>query len=205
MILIVILILIAVLVLGFLLYYQVWFLRDPEREIPKGNNIVSPADGEVVAIKEYKDNKLDVRKGLFGIVRTFTKDVAKEGYMISIFMSMYDVHVNRAPIAGIVKSVIPSKGKFFHARSTCSTYENENVQILIQKGNLKVKIIQIAGKFARRIVPFVTENQKIEKGQRVGMIKFGSQVTMILPKNIILQIKEGEQVFAGKSIIAKIK
>lgn len=201
--LIIILSIIIFLLLAFLIFYNFYFLRDPTRTIPPGNNIVCPADGKVLAIKEFKNNELEINKKHLGRVKTFTKDVSKKGYMISIFMNIMNVHINRAPIRGKVKYVKHSKGKFLNAESKASTFENENVQILIQDGKFKVKMIQIAGLVARRIVPFIKGREKIIKGQRIGLIKLGSQVTLILPDTVSIKVSEGEEVKAGETIIAK--
>lgn len=200
--LIIVLIVIILLLITFLLFYNFYFLRDPARQIPVGNNIVSPADGKVLMVKKFKGDKIDIDKRFLGHVKTFTKDVCKEGYLISIFMNIFDVHINRAPISGVVKSIKHSDGKFLNAESPESTFENENVQTIFQDGSFKIKVIQIAGLIARRIVPFIKTNEKIIKGQRMGLIKLGSQVTLILPANVKVKVHKGQRVLAGETIIA---
>ncbi|MBU0666303.1 MAG: phosphatidylserine decarboxylase [Nanoarchaeota archaeon] len=188
------------------IFYKLFFLRDPAREIPFGNNIVSPADGVVMRIEKFdnkKNKNLVVKKKHLGCIKTFTSDVSTNGYIISIFMSVWNVHINRAPIAGKVQYSVHTKGKFLKADKINSTFENENTQVLIKDENFKVKVIQIAGIMARRIVSFVKKDENILKGQRIGLIKIGSQVTLILPKTVNIKIKKGEKVFAGTSIIAE--
>ncbi|MBU1202050.1 MAG: phosphatidylserine decarboxylase family protein [Nanoarchaeota archaeon] len=198
-----ILIVIFVFVLLFSFFYKFYFLRDPVRKIPVGDNILSPADGKIILIRPYNSNNLKVDKRFFGAVKTFTRDVSKEGYIVSIFMNVFDVHINRAPITGKVKYVKHTKGKFLNAEIEASTFENENVQILIQKDDFKVKMIQIAGLIARRIVPFVKKNESVIRGQRIGLIKLGSQVTLILPKTVNIKVKVGQKVYAGETVIAE--
>ena len=198
-------IILIILYVAFLIFHQFYFLLDPARQIPLGNNIISPADGKITLIKKFDEDKIDIEKQFLGHVKSFTKDVANKGYIVSIFMSPFDVHINRAPISGTVKYVKHSDGKFLNASSLASTFENENVQMLFQDKKFKVKSIQIAGFLARRIVPLVKENEKVLKGQRIGLIKLGSQVTLILPSTIKLKVKLGDKVSAGSSIIAERK
>lgn len=187
----------------FQVFHKFYFLRDPARKIPIGNNIVCPADGKVISVKKYGENKIQINKKFLGKVKSFTKDVAEEGYVVSIFMGPFDVHINRAPISGLVKYVKHTKGKFLNAESPESTFENENTQILFDDRGFKIKIIQISGFFARRIVSFVKKNEKVIKGQRIGLIKLGSQVTTILPKNVRIKVLKGQKVSAGTTIIAE--
>ena len=181
------------------------FYRDPERKIPKGNNIVSPADGRVISIIDTSKKEIKVNKGLFGKVNVFTKDIAKECYAVSIFMSPLDVHINRSPIGGTIKSVKHTKGKFFKAYDLEKSLENEKNEIIIQNKKMKIKVIQIAGFLARRIKCYVKPNQKVNKGEKLGMIALGSQATMIMPKGVNLKIALGDKVEAGSSIIAEVK
>ncbi|MBU0472180.1 MAG: phosphatidylserine decarboxylase family protein [Nanoarchaeota archaeon] len=202
MLLIILLIVVVFLLIVFLIFYNFYFLRDPARQIPSGNNIISPADGRVMMIKEFDKNVAEIEKGYLGKVRAMTKDVASKGYIVSIFMSIWNVHFNRAPVDGVVKYVTHNSGKFLKADLLASTFENENVQMLIQDKSFNIKVIQIAGFVARRIVSFIKKNEKVIKGQRIGLIKLGSQVTLIIPSNVNLQVKIGQRVFAGETIIA---
>src|SRR3989338_4375974 len=173
------------------------FYRDPERKIPKGNDIVSPADGKVISIIDTSKEVIKVKKGFVGKIRVLTKDVAKKCYVVSIFMSPLDVHVNRVPIEGTIKSIKHTKGKFFKAYDLEKSLENEKNEIVIQNKNLKIKVIQIAGFLARRIMCRVKVNQKVDKGHKIGFIALGSQTTIILPKNLKLKVKTGDKVKAG--------
>jgi len=202
-VLIIILSVLILLSILFVIFYKFYFLRDPERITPKGNNVIAPADGVITLIKEFDKDNIDIEKKYLGKVKSFTSDVSEKGYIVSIFMNVFDVHINRAPINGTVKYVKHSDGKFLNAIGLDSTFENENVQILIEDKDFKVKMIQIAGLLARRIVPFAKENDKVIKGQRIGLIKLGSQVTLILPESVDIQVKIGQKVKAGETIIAK--
>ena len=187
----------------------VWFLinfyRDPCRRIPEGNNIVSPADGRVIGIIDTKEDEVKINKGMFGKIKILTKDISKECYVVSIFMSPFDVHVNRSPIDGVVKSVKHSEGKFFGAYNLEKSLENEKNEIIIQNKRIKVKVIQIAGFLARKIKCNVKKNQKINKGDKIGMIVFGSQATLVLPKTVNLIVNINDKVKAGESIIGVLK
>ena len=191
----------ALLIASFLLN----FYKDPKRVIPKGNNIVSPADGKVISIINTSNNNVKISKGLLGKIKSATNDIAKECHAVSIFMSPIDAHINRAPIEGIIKSVKHTKGKFFRAYDMEKSFENEKNEIVIQNQNLKVKVIQIAGFLARRIICDVKANQKINKGQKIGRIALGSQATIMIPKKFKLRIKINDKVKAGETIIAELK
>ena len=181
------------------------FYKDPEREMPKGNNIVAPADGRVIRIMDTGKSSIKINKGFIGKIRTLTGDIAKECYVISIFMSPLDAHINRAPVEGIVKSVRHTKGRFFKAYDLEKSFENEKNEVIIQNKKIKVKVIQIAGFLARRIKCYVKINQKVDKGQKIGMISLGSQTTLVLPKGIDLKIKLNDKVKAGETILAVLK
>jgi len=222
----------ALLITSFLLN----FYRDPKRTIPKGNNIVSPADGRVIRIFDTSEivreikfsalnqnrraisersqkslifetskDKIEVSKGMIGKIKTTAKGVSEECYVISIFMSPLDAHINRAPIAGKIISIKHTKGKFFKAYDLEKSFENEKNEIVIENKNIKVKVIQIAGFLARRIICDVKLHQKVNKGGKIGMIALGSQATIIIPKKINLKIKINDKVKAGESIIADLK
>ncbi|HLG24460.1 MAG TPA: phosphatidylserine decarboxylase [Candidatus Nanoarchaeia archaeon] len=181
------------------------FYRDPERQVPKGNNIVSPADGRVISIIDTSKGSVKVSKGYFGKIRTLTKDIAKETYVISIFMSPLDAHKNRSPIEGKIVSMNHTKGRFFKAYDLEKSLENEKNEIIIQNKAMKIKVIQIAGFLARRIILYVKVNEKVNKGQKIGMITLGSQATLIIPKKLVeLRVRLNDKVRAGESIIAEI-
>ena len=199
--------LLFIVVILLLTQFLINFYRDPKRAIPKGKNIVSPADGKIINILKTDSNKIRVNKGFLGKIETLTKEVAKECYVVSIFMSPLDVHVNRAPIDGIVESTKHERGKFFAAYEIEKSLQNEKNEIVIKNKKIgKVKVIQIAGFLARRIICTVNKNEKINKGQRIGKIVLGSQVTLIIPsKNTNLRIKNGQMAKAGSTIIADLK
>ncbi len=181
------------------------FYRDPKRTIPEGDVIVSPADGKVMKIIRTSEKSITVDKGYIGKIKTYTKDVCDDCVVISIFMSPIDAHINRAPITGKVISMRHTPGKFFAAYDLEKSLMNEKNEIIIENEGMKVKVIQIAGFLARRIIPYVKEGQEVSKGEKIGQIALGSQATLIMPSNVKIKIKEGQQVYAGSSIIAEVK
>ena len=198
--------LIIIIILIILIFlFLVNFYRDPARRIPKGNNIVAPADGRIISIIKVNKKQVKARKGIFGKIKTISSDVADECFAISIFMSPFDVHINRAPIAGWIKSIKHTRGRFFEAFNLERSLQNEKNEIIIENKKLKVKVIQIAGFLARRIKCYVKENQKINKGQKIGMIALGSQTMLIMPKGVVLKASLGQKVQAGKTILAVIR
>ncbi|MBI2655497.1 phosphatidylserine decarboxylase [Candidatus Woesearchaeota archaeon] len=194
-----ILLFIAILAIAFLLN----FYKDPKRAIPKGSNIVAPADGKIISIIDTSKRNIKIKKGLLGKIKTYTKDVANQCYAVSIFMSPFDAHYNRAPMEGVIKSVKHTKGRFFKAYDLEKSLENEKNEIIMQNKDIKIKVIQIAGFLARRIM--VKANQKVDKGQKIGFIALGSQTTIILPRNLKLKVKTGDRTKAGQTIIAVLK
>jgi len=183
------------------------FYRNPERKIPHGNNIVSPADGKIICIFKVKRDRIRINKGFLGKIETLAKGVAKECYVISIFMSPFDVHVNRAPLDGKIISVRHEKGKYFVAFNLKNSLMNEKNEIIMENKKIgKVKVIQIAGFLARRIICTVSRGEKVNKGQRVGGILLGSQVSLILPaRKIELIVSADQRVIGGETIIASLK
>ncbi len=190
-----------------LLFWKLVFLRNPERTIPEGNVVVSPADGKVIAIVPFTQNHADMFKGnhrILGKISTLTNDVAPSGYIVSIFMSPLDVHYNRAPIAGTITSINHSDGKLLPVNSLEAGLVNEKTEIVIAGKYVKVKMIQIAGFLARRIETFVKVKEAVNTGQIVGLINLGSQVTLVVPKSVMLKVTVGQKVIAGETIIAQI-
>ena len=190
------------------LSYKFIFLRDPKRKIPSGNNIVAPADGKIIKIVRLKDiNKLKIKKGLIGKIKTLMPNNCKDGYLITIMMNLFNVHIQRSPIEGTVLSTKHSPGSFKNAvygDKFENGIQNEKNEIIIKNKKLeKIKVIQIAGFLARRIECFVKENQKINKGKKIGRIVLGSQVSLILPKKARLKVKVGGYVKAGETILAE--
>ena len=197
------------LIILFMLFWKFVFLRNPDRIIPKGEDlIVSPCDGKVIDIVKF-DGKNEIKffkgnKQYLGIVKTLTGNVAKKGYIVSIFMNPLDVHYNRAPIGGKIVSVTHSDGKLLPVNTMENGFLNEKVETIID-GKIKINVIQIAGLIARRIEPFMKKGDKVKKGEIIGLINLGSQVTIIFPENVSFDIKKGDRVKAGTSIIARIK
>lgn len=179
------------------------FYRNPKRAIPGGNAIVSPADGRVMRIFRTSGKKVTVEKGLMGRIRTTARDVGEDCWVVSIFMSPIDAHINRAPIAGTIVSVRHTPGKFFAAYDLEKSMMNEKNEIVIRGRNMTVKVIQIAGFLARRIICRVKKGQSVAKGERIGQIALGSQATVIMPARATVIVKEGQHVKAGSSVIAE--
>ncbi|MBU0628149.1 MAG: phosphatidylserine decarboxylase [Nanoarchaeota archaeon] len=204
-----ILIVFASVILLFLLFYLFIFLRDPERGVPIGDNIVAPADGKVIKVIKLENiSEMKIEKGVLGKIKTLVSDTCKEGYLITIMMDIFNVHVQRAPVEGKVISTKYVNGSFKNAVYG-DKFENgllnEKNEIIIENRKIgKIKVIQIAGIVARRIVCFVRKNQKINKGQKIGMIKFGSQVCVIFPDKVKLSVKEGDNVKAGETVLGMI-
>tara|TARA_Y100000031_G_C8211583_1_gene381240 strand:+ start:187 stop:771 length:585 start_codon:yes stop_codon:yes gene_type:complete len=179
------------------------FNRDPNRRIPEGKNIVSPADGKVFSILDTEDKKTIVKKRFFGKIRTLLQK-NRETYLISIFMNPFNVHVQRTPLEGKVERVRYAKGLFHNAGTLLATGENEKCETVLSTKIGRVKVIQIAGFLTNRISNYLKEGYCYPKGMRMGKIHFGSQVTLIIPKKKVksLKIKVGDRVKAGESILA---
>jgi phosphatidylserine decarboxylase len=164
--------------------FFLWFFRDPKREIPEAPGlIVSPADGKVTAIEA---------------VRTSSGRQTR----ISIFLSVFNVHVNRAPIAGSIQAVHYTRGKFLNAMNPASAVENEQNRVELAGELCTVAFSQIAGLLARRIVFNKCVGDWVHRGERVGLIKFGSRVDVTLPAVCELQVKLGDRVRGGESVLA---
>jgi len=199
------LILLTVIITALFALFLINFYKDPKRSIPKGNNIVAPADGRIIRIVNTSKNGIKIKKNIFGKIKTLTKDISSQCYVISIFMSPLDAHINRTPIEGTVKSINYKKGRFFKAYDLEKSFENEKNEIIIQNKRLKVKVIQIAGFLARRIKCYVKKWQKVNKGEKIGMIALSSQTTLIIPVWVDLKVTIGQRVKAGETIIATLK
>jgi len=161
------------------------FFRDPEREIPPGNVAVSPADGKIVAVRRLDDSD------------------PPYAWFVSIFMNVFNVHVNRAPVSGHIADYRYARGKFLPANQEAATIENEHNEIVIVDGNRHVRMSQVAGLIARRIVFRKTLGDSIIKGERIGMIRFGSRLDLWLPATAVLKVELGQKVTAGQTIIAE--
>jgi phosphatidylserine decarboxylase len=178
------------------------FFRDPERVVPQGEGaIVSPADGLVTLITEVDpplELQIDDGSGFAGLP-------AGQVTRVSIFMSVFDVHINRTPLGGTVRRVVYIPGKFMNADLDKASEENERQHILIERGDgLKLGFTQIAGLVARRIVPFVKPGDIVAKGQRVGLIRFGSRVDVYLPAGTDAKVMIGQTVIAGETVLAEV-
>jgi phosphatidylserine decarboxylase len=164
--------------------FFLWFFRDPQRTVPDGPGlIVSPGDGLV----------------------TETVTIATPAgprQRISIFLSVFDVHVNRSPIRGTLSGVHYQKGAYLNAMNPASADRNEQNVVTIHGQGIEVTFKQIAGLLARRIVFNFTEGDSVKRGQRVGLIKFGSRVDVLLPAEAVLRVKVGQRVKGGSSVLA---
>ena len=167
--------------------FTLYFFRDPERTPPSGDNLVlAPADGEVVVVKEVREDE-------------FLKSGATQ---VSIFMSPLNVHVNRFPISGRVSLYRYVPGEYLVAYDEKSSLRNERTHIGLQNARLKVLFKQIAGFVARRIVANIKEGDHAVAGERFGMIKFGSRVDVFVPKDLLVKVKLGDKTVAGETVLA---
>lgn len=166
-----------------------YFFRDPERTIPSGDGLlVSPADGRVLSVQEVKDGPY----------------VSTPHLRVSIFMSVFNVHVNRTPIDGKVSKVIYHPGKFHMAMVDKASLDNEQQAVYLQRGAKQIIFVQIAGWVARRIINHLKEGQEVMTGTRCGLICFGSRVDIYLPLDAKIRVKPGETMVAGESIIGEL-
>lgn len=167
--------------------FFLWFFRDPERRIPQGvGAIVSPGDGKVTEVAP-------VTVGNERLTR------------ISIFLSVFNVHVNRAPVAGVVREVRYQRGKYLNAMNAASAELNEQNVVIMEGDGQRVVFKQIAGLLARRIVFYPKVGDRLERGQRVGLIKFGSRVDVLMDSSARVQVKVGDQVKGGASVLAYVE
>ena len=172
----------------------IFFFRDPNRVVPYQENIVvSPADGIVQKIEKAK----------------LPKEIANtqdEMNRISIFLNVFDVHVNRIPIAGVVKKLNYHHGKFFNASLDKASEPNERQSILLELSNKsEIGVVQIAGLIARRIVCDLKDGQKVTTGERFGIIRFGSRVDLYLPTNFDIKVLKGQRMIGGETVIGEFK
>jgi len=166
-----------------------YFFRDPERSGDRGEQlVVAPADGKVVLITEVDEP-------------TF---VGGRATRVSIFMNVFSVHVNRYPVSGVVRHVKYSPGKFLNAVTEASSAENEQTSVGIDTGRHKVLMRQIAGLIARRIITYSREGEKVQQGERMGLIRFGSRVDVFVPPGSTLRARLGDQTNAGVTVIAEL-
>jgi phosphatidylserine decarboxylase len=173
----------AVLLAAFFL----WFFRDPERVIPReAGALVSPADGKVTDVSPVISN-------------------GESRLRISIFLNVFNVHVNRAPTSGIIREVRYQRGKFINAMNAASAEQNEQNVVTVEGDGQTVVFKQIAGLLARRIVFNKKVGDRVERGERVGLIKFGSRVDVVLDASAALKVKVGDHVKGGSSVLAYLR
>ena len=168
-----------------LLIFTFYFFRDPERVVPLGDDIlVSPADGLITNISEYKEGK-----------KNYTK--------VSIFLSVFNVHIQRLPLSGQITKIDYIEGKFINATLDKASEENERLRLTLKSGSNDIYITQIAGLIARRIICYLKTNERVNQGERYGIIKFGSRVDIEFPNSYNLMVSIGQQCIGGETIIAR--
>jgi len=170
--------------------YVCWFFRDPDRVVPEGDhNMVSPADGRVVAVERL----------------TKTEYLDEACQKVSIFMNIFNVHVNRMPFDGVVEKVEYTPGKFINASFDKASIHNERNALIIQTpGKKRFAVVQVAGLVARRIVNCAAAGDRFSRGERYGMIQFGSRLDLYLPLDFQVQVKKGDKATAGITIIGQM-
>lgn len=169
--------------------FMVYFFRDPERSIPEGKDLfVAPADGKVIVIRDVHEEK-------------YLKADVKQ---ISIFMSPLNVHVNRVPCDGRVKTVRHNKGRFLAAYKDEASVRNENIEMVLETVYGDILVRQVAGFVARRAVCRKKEGDVLKRGERYGVIKFSSRVDIYLPKDVTVKVALNEMIKAGETVIADL-
>lgn len=174
---------------GFLTVFVLYFFRNPHRNIPTGEILVSPADGLVMDVKEVQEDRFLKGKG--------TK--------ITIFLSVFNVHLNRCPIEGTVTYRDYRAGKMLPAYKSHAADENETNYVGIENEKLKVLVTQITGLVARRIVCWVDEGETVQKGDLFGLIKFGSCTELVVPPDVEVTVKKGDKVVGGETIVGRLR
>jgi phosphatidylserine decarboxylase len=177
-------------VLLVLTLFVLFFFRDPERRAPAGKElVVSPADGRVIVVKDV-----------------FEPDYLQQDVkQVSIFLSVFNVHVNRAPLGGMVETVKYHPGKFHVASVDKASTDNEQTAMVIADGTHRILVKQIAGLIARRIVCYAKPGDRIAAGERYGLIRFGSRVDLFLPKDADLMVQVGDRIKGGRDVIGVLK
>ncbi len=166
--------------------FFLWFFRDPPRRVPAGDGfLVSPADGKVTEAE-------------------WIETPAGSRLRLSIFLNVFDVHVNRSPVAGTVTQVSYKKGLFLNAMRADSNVLNESNTVVIEGEGCTLQVKQIAGLLARRIVCFVKPGDTVQRGQRFGLIKFGSRVDVLMPADAVLRVRTGDRVKGGSTVLAHV-
>ncbi|TCL70201.1 phosphatidylserine decarboxylase [Rhizobium sp. BK251] len=168
-----------------------YFFRDPERNVPQDDDlVVSPADGKVSAIQMVSP-PLELNLGSEPMLR------------ISVFMNVFDCHVNRSPIRGRIRTIAYREGSFLNAELDKASEQNERNGLVVETGHGEIGVVQIAGLVARRILCFVRENEPIDAGERIGLIRFGSRVDVFLPAGAASRVSVGQTAIAGETVIAE--
>ena len=176
-------------VLTVIALWVAYFFRDPERTGSRGDQlIIAPADGKVVMVTEVDEP-------------TFVHGRATR---VSIFMNVFNVHVNRYPVSGTVKYVHRSPGKFLNAAAEASSLENEQTSVGLEASGQRILIRQIAGLIARRIHTYSREGERVEQGERMGIIRFGSRVDVFVPPSSSVRVKVGQITVAGTTVLAEL-
>lgn len=167
--------------------FFLWFFRDPERNIPEGPGlVVSPADGKITEVAPIHTPEGDRIR-------------------LSIFLSVFDVHVNRSPVSGVVRRLQYKKGEYLNALDPASAERNEQSVVTMEGEGCFVTFKLIAGLLARRIVFHPTEGTTLQRGQRVGLIKFGSRCDLVLPGDAHIRVERGQRVKGGETILADVE
>jgi phosphatidylserine decarboxylase len=179
----------AAFVLLLLALWVAYFFRDPERTGQRGPSlVVAPADGKLIMITEVEEPAF----------------IQGRAIRLSIFMNVFNVHVNRYPVDGTVKYVHYNKGKFLNAAAEKSSLENEQMSVGVETGKYRVLVRQIAGLIARRIVTYSKINDNVKQGERMGIIRFGSRVDVFIPVGSKVLAKLGETTTAGVMVLAEL-
>lgn len=190
-----------------LFFYR--FFRNPKRSIPgEKNDIVSPADGRVIYIKELEKDQIPVsikKKRIANISEITKTDILEQPcYLIGIAMTLFDVHYNRAPIDGKIILVKHTPGSDIGLNTPESTLVNErNTTVFEREDGVKAGVVQIAARWVNRCIVMSNKGEVLKRGQVFGKIRWGSQADLIIPRNCEIMVREGEQVHAGSTIIAK--
>ena len=167
-----------------------YFFRDPERQGERGDRLViAPADGKVVMISEVDEP-------------TFMREKALR---VSIFMNVFNVHVNRYPVTGTVRFVERKRGRFLNAATEASSMENEQTSVGLETPSARILVRQIAGLIARRIVTYAGEGQSVRQGDRMGLIRFGSRVDVFMPMSSTVRVRVGDVTYAGVTAIGELR
>ena len=170
--------------------YFAYFFRDFHRSMPYDPNILySPADGTVMGVEEIFDDEY----------------LNEPALKLTIFLSVFNVHTNRAPLNGEIKYQRYTVGQFVPAYEKNASFQNERHAIGVDNGRLRFLVIQVAGLLARRIVSWVTVGHELKQGETYGMIKFGSSTELIVPKNVEITVKKGDKVVGGITVVGRVK